>query len=115
MIQLIYDLADYFNQKQGRKYPCSNQVVICVYVTDNQQEVYNYLDKNNIIPIIISKARIEWQENNERWVWFPITQNIRGYRFYKIKISKNYNDEEKLKKIIIPYCSLYCCSWEVME
>lgn len=115
MIQLIYDLADYFNQKQGRKYPCSNQIVICAYITDNSQEVYNYLDKNNIIPIRISKTRIEWQENNERWIWLPITQQIRGYRFYKIKISKNYNNEKILKEIIIPYCSLYCCSWEVME
>lgn len=115
MIQLIYDLADYFNQKQGRKYPCSNQIVVCAYITDNSQEVYNYLDKNNIIPIRISKTRIEWQENNERWIWLPITQNTRGYRFYKIKISKNYNNEEILRKRIIPYCSLYCCSWEVME
>ena len=115
MIQLIYDLANYFNQKQGRKYPCSNQVVVCAYITDNSQEVYNYLSKNNIIPIRISKTRIEWQENNERWIWLPITQNIRGYRFYKIKISKNYNNEEMLKKRIIPQCSLYCCSWEVME
>ena len=115
MIQLIYDLANYFNQKQGRKYPCSNQIVICAYITDNSQEVYNYLNKNNIIPTRISKTRIEWKENNERWIWLPITQNTRGYRFYKIKISKNYNNEEILKEIIIPYCSLYCCSWEVME
>lgn len=111
----LYDLANYFNQKQGRKYPCSNQIVICAYITDNSQEVYNYLDKNNIIPIRTSKTRIEWQENNERWIWLPITQNTRGYRFYKIKISKNYNNEEILKTIIIPCCSLYCCSWEVME
>ena len=48
MIQLMYDLANYFNQKQGRKYPCSNQIVICAYITDNSQEIYNYLDKNNI-------------------------------------------------------------------
>lgn len=114
MNNLIYDLANYFNQQQGSKIPCSNQIVICAYITNNLQEIYNYLDKNNIIPIIISKTRIEWQENNERWIWLSMTQKVRGYRFYKIKISKNYNNEEILKEIIIPYCSSYCCSWEVV-
>ena len=47
--------------------------MICAYITNNSQEVYNYLDKNNIIPIRTSKTRIEWQENNERWIWLPIT------------------------------------------
>ena len=40
---------------------------------------------------------------------------IKAYLVNKVKISKNYNNEEILKTIIIPYCSLYCCSWEVME
>lgn len=114
MIQLMYDLANYFNQQQGRKYPCSNQIVICAYITDNPQEIYDYLNKNNIIPIRVSKTRIEWQENNERWIWLPIAWNTKGYRLYKVKISKNYNNEKILKEIIIPCCSLYCCSWEVM-
>ena len=115
MIRSIYDLANYFNQEEGRKYPCSNQIVCCAYITNNSQEVYDYLNKKNIIPIKVSKTRIEWQENNERWIWLPITWNTKGYRLYKVKISKNYNNEEILKKIIIPCCSLYCCSWEVME
>ena len=39
---------------------------------------------------------------------------------YIEKISKLFNIDEIyigliLKTIIIPYCSLYCCSWEVME
>lgn len=115
MTHLIYDLANYFNQQQGKKYPCSNQIVICAYITNNSQEVYNYLNKNNITPIRISKTRIEWQENNERWIWIPIRHSVRGYRFNKVKISKNYDNEEMLEQVIIPCCDLYCCSWEVME
>lgn len=115
MRRSIYDLANYFNQEEGRKYPCSNQIVICAYITDNSQEVYDYLNKNNITPIRISKTRIEWQENNERWIWLPTTYNTKGYRLYKVKISKNYDNEEMLEQVIIPCCNLYCCSWEVME
>lgn len=115
MRRSIYDLADYFNQEEGQKYPCSNQIVTCAYITNNSQEVYNYLNKNNIIPIRISKTHIEWQENNERWIWIPINYNTRGYRFYKVKISKDYGNEEMLEQVIIPCCDLYCCSWEVME
>lgn len=111
----IYNLADYFNQKKGRKYPCSNQIVRCIYITDNPLEICNYLNKNNIIPARKSKTYIEWQENNERWIWIPINHNTRGYRFYKIKISKDYDNEEMLKQVIIPCCNLYCCSWEVTE
>lgn len=115
MIQSIYDLANYFNQQQGRKYPCSNQIVVCAYITDNSQEIYNYLNKNNIMPIRVSKTCIEWQEDNEQWIWIPITYNVRGYRFNKVKISKDYDDKEILEQVIIPCCDLYCCSWEVME
>ena len=46
--------------------------MLCAYITDDPQEVYNYLNKNNIIPIKKSKICIEWQENNERWTWKPI-------------------------------------------
>lgn len=115
MNNLLYDLANYFNQQQGSKIPCSNQIVICAYITDNLQEIYNYLDKNNIIPIRILKTCIEWQENNEHWIWIPITEKIRGYRFYKIKISKNYSNKKILEQVIIPSCDFYCCSWEVIE
>lgn len=115
MIRSIYDLVNYFNQEEGQKYPCSNQIVICAYITNNSQEVYNYLNKNNITPIRQSKTYIGWQENNEQWIWIPINHNIRGYRFNKAKISKNYDNEEMLEQVIIPCCDLYCCSWEVME
>lgn len=33
--ELIYKYADYFNQQKGQKHPCSNQIVTCIYITDN--------------------------------------------------------------------------------
>lgn len=108
-------IYDYFNQQKGQRYPCSNQIVTCIYITDNPQEVYNYLNLNNINIIKRTKNYIEWQENNERWIWRPIKDNCRGYRFYKVKISKNYDDEKKIRELILPSCFHYCCSWEVME
>ena len=111
----LHDLALYFNQQKGQRYPCSNQIVTCIYITDNNQEVYEYLKKNHIIPTKKTKRYIEWQENNERWIWQSIAENARGYRFYKVKISNNYNNEEMLQYVILPCCHSYCCSWEVME
>ncbi len=89
-------------------------MVTCIYITKNPAEVYDYLSKNNIDIVKKGKNYIEWRENNETWIWRPINDSVRGYRFYKVKISKNYNDIEKLKNLIVPYCSLYCGSWEVM-
>lgn len=47
MNNLLKHYASYFNKQEGRKYPCSNQVVVCMYITENKQEVFDYLDKNN--------------------------------------------------------------------
>ena len=118
MRKLIYKYASLFNKQKGQKYPCSNQIVTCIYITDNPQEVYDYLklNKDNIEGLIKRAINyIEWQENNEKWIWRPITDSIRGYRFYKVKISKNYDDDEKLRCLIIPCYYHYCCSWEVMK
>lgn len=112
---LLYNWANYFNSRQGQKYLCGNQIVTYIYITNSPQEVCDYLNKNNISPTIKSMTRIEQQENDERWIWIPITEKIRGYRFYKVKISKNYSNEKILEQVIIPCCNLYCCSWEVIE
>ena len=111
---ILEEYTNYFNKQIGRNFPCSNQIVVCIYITKDKQEVLNYLSKNNITPIQKAKKYIKWQEKNEYWIWCPILENSRGLRFYKVKISKNYDDYEMLKKRIIPCCSLYCCSWEVI-
>lgn len=115
MNNLLKRYAYYFNKQKGKRYPCSNQIVKCIYITENKQEVINYLNKNNISNVKISKNIIEWKEGNEFWVWHPISEFFRDYRFYKVKISKNYNNYEALRIIILPCCASYCCSWEIME
>lgn len=113
-MNMLENYANYFNKQTGRNLSCSNQVITCIYITKYKQEVFDYLNQKNITPILIRKNLIKWQENNEIWMWCPISESSRGKRFYKVKISKNYNDYEILEKIIIPCCSLYCCSWEVI-
>lgn len=113
-MDILKDYANYFNKQTGRSLPYSNQLVICICITKYKQEVFDYLSQKNITPILIGKNFIKWQENNEIWTWFPISESFRGKRFYKVKISKNYNNDEILKKIIIPCCNSYCCSWEVI-
>lgn len=113
-MDILKDYANYFNKRAGRSLPYSNQLVICIYITKYKQEVFDYLNQKNITPILIRKNFIKWQENNEIWTWCPISESSRGKRFYKVKISKNYNDDEILEKIIIPCCNSYCCSWEVI-
>ena len=115
MNNLLKKYAYYFNKQEGRRYPVSNQIVTCAYITEDKQEVINYLNKNNLSITKKSKNVIEWRENNEHWRWHPMSESSRGYRFYKVKISKNYNNYEALKTRILPYCANYCCSWEIME
>ena len=84
MNNLLKKYACYFNRQKGRIYPCSNQIVTCVYITEDKQEVINYLNKNNLSITKKSKNIIEWQENNERWRWHPMSEAFKGYRFYKV-------------------------------
>lgn len=111
----IYKAKEYFNQQQGQKYPTSNQTVTCAYITENKKEVIKYLKQKHIKPLIQQRYYLRWQENNEQWTWRPITGNSRGYRFYKIKISKNYSDYNILQTVILPACAHYCCSWEIIK
>lgn len=114
-MNILEEYANYFNKQVGRKFPYSNQIVTCIYITKDKQKVLNYLNKNNIIPMQNAERYMKWQEENEYWIWRPISENIRGLRFYKVKISKDYNDYKALREIIIPCCNLYCCSWEVVQ
>ena len=47
MDNLLKKYACHFNKQKGRKYPCSNQVIKCVYITEHKQEVIDYLNNQN--------------------------------------------------------------------
>lgn len=60
-----------------------------------------------------SHNQLVWENfvTNERWQWVCIASNIRGYRFYKIKISSNIAKKDFYEKIL-PYCNFYCKNME---
>ncbi len=103
-------ISDHFNNQEGDKYPCSNQIVLCGFVTDdnNKWEEFIRQNKNNIA--ILRKREIRFK-NGERWIRVPISESVRGYRYYKIKVDTNIN-EDFLDQIILPCCEHYCCSFE---
>lgn len=106
---------DYFNKQEGRKYPCSNQTVRCIVITDDKDKAVNFMrckpvaekreyDHGNII---------EWfLKNGDKWLWRVWNGSCRSYRFYKIAIDKNV-DKELFEYLVLPYCNIYCCSFEI--
>lgn len=55
---------------------------------------------------------IEWYLNNERWLWKNWNTDYRGYRFYKVIIDENIDDE--LFRFVTALCGSYCCSMEII-
>lgn len=102
-------IANHFNNQEGQNYPCSNQIVCCGFVGDNDK--WNNFVKQNR-KNIIRLSRYEFTlKNNEKWVRILSPEHTRGYRYYKIKVDKNIEDRI-LNQYILPYCGLYCCSFE---
>ena len=99
-------ISERINKQEGRRYPCSNQIVVCgCYSTD---EEWNNFVNNNLDKIKTRKKDRVIFANKEQWYHFDyINYSQRGYRFYKIKVSRNVNRELFLN-CIYPYCSLYC-------
>ena len=99
-------ISERINKQEGRKYPCSNQIVVCGFFSTDEE--WNDFVNNNLDKIKIrQKDRVVFA-NKEQWYHFDyINYSQRGYRFYKIKVSRNVNRELFLN-CIYPYCSLYC-------
>lgn len=108
-------LTEYFSKQEGQNYPCSNQVVVCGFVSlhrsDWEKFVHNNKDKILRQYLIMARGEI-FLNNNERWVWIaPSLDSIRGYRFYKVLADKNI-DKKIIGEKILPLCSFYCKSFE---
>ena len=99
-------ISEKINKQEGRKYPCSNQIVVCGFFSTDED--WNNFVKNNLDKIKIRRKDIIVFANKERWQHFSLINfSHRGYRFFKIKVSRNINREIFLN-YIYPYCSLYC-------
>ena len=94
-------------QKHRQNYPCSNQTVICGFFGTSAQWA-DFISKSDYI---YKNHHYIALRNNESWRFFNIGVNpnyIRGYRFYKLKLSKDV-DREFFFQCIYPCCVLYCC------
>ena len=99
-------ISERINKQEGRKYPCSNQIVVCGFFSTDEE--WNNFVNNNLDKIKTRKKDRVIFANKEQWYHFDyINYSQRGYRFYKIKVSRNVNRELFLN-CIYPYCSLYC-------
>ena len=99
-------ISERINKQEGRKYPCSNQIVVCGFFSTDEE--WNNFVNNNLDKIKTRQKNRVIFANKEQWYHFNyINYSQRGYRFYKIKVSRNVNRELFLN-CIYPYCSLYC-------
>ena len=105
---------EYFSKQNGRKYPCSNQIVRCAIITDDRDKAIDLMKNKEIVKKIERKDYAAWLlGNGEGWVWRVWNENIRGYRFYKVIIDKNISDDI-FDLFVLPCCAGYCCSMEII-
>ena len=99
-------ISERINKQEGRKYPCSNQVVVCGFFST--EEDWNKFANDNLDKIKIRRKDEVVFNNGERWCYFSYFDfSQRGYRFYKIKVSRNI-DRQIFLEHIYPLCALYC-------
>lgn len=94
-------------KQKGQNYPCSNQIVTCGFVGTSSQWA-NFVSKSDYIYKVSGRIALR---NGESWRFFNIgydPNHIRGYRFYKLKVSKEI-DRKFFFQYIMPCCALYCC------
>lgn len=107
-------LKEYYDKQEGRKYPCSNQVVICGIITEDRNLAIDFMKDKNIVKKRERKDEIIWElDNGEYWKWKHWSENCRGQRFHKVAIDKFIN-EDLLHHVILPSCANYCCSVEII-
>ena len=89
----LEECAKYFNNQLGQDYPCSNQTVICAVITTDRDKALAVMESRGAIVTKRFQHGIEWELNNERWLWMHWNMNIRGYRFYKVLVDENIDEE----------------------
>lgn len=104
--------AEFYNKQEGRKFPCSNQTVVCSIITKDKDKALSVMEEKGAVIKRMRNDYIEWGLNNERWLWRNWNMNHRGYRFYKILVDKDIDDELFEFARIKSYS--YCCSMEII-
>ena len=110
--EILEHYVEYFNKQKGSPYPCSNQIVLCGVITKDKDKALSVMKEKGAVIKRQSYNSIEWELNNERWLWTTWDNHARGYRFYKILIDENIDEELFLFARV--KSSLYCCSMEII-
>ena len=105
--------AEFYNKREGKKFPCSNQVVLCGIITDDRDKALSVMNKKGATIKLQYPHRIEWVLNNERWLWRNWNESCKGYRFRRVIIDENV-DENVFRDFVLPCCANYCCSFEII-
>lgn len=104
--------VEYFNKQKGRPYPVSNQIVTCAIITEDKDKALSIMESKGAVIKRQTYNSIEWELNNERWIWRIWNTNMRGYRFYKVIVDKDVH--RGLFRYTVVHCALYCCSMEII-
>lgn len=110
--EVLEHYVEYFNKQEGRLYPCSNQIVVCGVITEDRDKALSVMKDRGAVIRRHSLNCIEWELNNERWLWRIWNDGARGYRFYKILVDRNIDEE--LFGFVRVKSSIYCCSMEII-
>lgn len=111
--EVLEHYVEYYNKQEGRKFPCSNQIVTCGIITDDKDKALTVMDKKGAIVKLQSHHKIEWELNNEKWIWRNWNESCRGCRLYKVIVDENV-DENVFRYLVSPLCANYCCSFEII-
>lgn len=112
--KILEHYVEYFNKQEGRKYPCSNQTVLCGIITGDRNKALDFMRNKEFAERRERYDQIDWVlTNGERWQWRKWNERCKGYRFYKVAIDENINDEI-FEVLVRPCCGSYCCSMEII-
>lgn len=100
------------NSQEGRKYPYSNQVVVCAVITPSKDKALSVMKERGAIYRGNFFGRLTWELNNEMWIWVDQVRDVRHYRFYKVFIDEVC--DEDLLLYAKTYSGGYCCSMEII-
>ncbi|MBQ2883827.1 MAG: hypothetical protein IJE43_08665 [Alphaproteobacteria bacterium] len=113
-IEILEGYRDSFNKQEGRKYPCSNQIVVCGVFTEDRNKAIEFMKDKDVVDKRERRDEIIWRlSNGEKWMWRHWNEYFRGYRFYKVAVDRDI-DAKLFEYIILPYTSFYCCSFEII-
>ena len=110
--EILEHYVEYFNKQEGNPHPVSNQIVICGVMTEDRDKALSVMEEKGAVIRRQNYNYIEWKLNNEIWVWRYWNKSLRGYRFYKVIVDEDINDE--LFQYTVIHCSSYCCSMEIV-